>query len=762
MFINDVFAGLWMEFVVLVLAITIHALVFRKLGIRVRSKRFSKDLYSKDVYESTPEEQETPKSKKAVPAAATKRSAVALRNAIKASDLKAALPSLRELAPELAREAPSGGIGETPSTAPRALLTDLWKLAFDSMAVPTLVHEFDVCGLLKSWTLELAFAEAGRLEDVTALKMIEELANTRKVVLTSGAYTSLVQAFVQAKDLKSAERVLAAATASKKAVTLAYNNMVKGLLHNGKMDGAKATLSRMLAAGVKPDAATFNPFLSATIQAGDHQGMWAFLTQMKTCCGGVAPNRGTYLILLKEIKEGSSKTDVAGILKYMNFEGMKMDDVTFTSLLDALIGCGRKDLLPGVVQRQKGADKVVLTSAQGFGTLIRAYGVLGNAAGVWEAWREMTRLHVPLTKQTVGNMVAALAASEGPESAYEFVKELAADPQARPLINSVTCVVLLKVFRDAGEYDRVFACFEEMGQEGFEASTQCYNVLFDTCARSNKHTINDKVPTMLEEMKAKGLEPDIVTYSTMLKNYCNHGQMDLVFKLMGNLKIQKVKLDEIMYNTVIHGCARSHLFERGLEVLEQMEEEGVPPSNYTLTALVRLAKATQRLDKALELCESLPRKYNFQANQHTYHALISACCRKQEKADESLALRLLGKMAHQGVRPQLETYLQLIRTVLASGRAGAGLEAAGLVRAAVGLPGVHPALTAFEGGNVLRCEGAGLDKAALTEILQGIAQCGDQGLAVKLARELHWVHGTKLEHEFVSGFGCATWAERAH
>jgi pentatricopeptide repeat protein len=580
--------------------------------------------------------------------------------------------------------------------------------------------------------------------------MMEDLANTRKVVLTSGAYTSLVQAFVQAKDQKSAERVLAAATASKKAVTLTYNVVVKGLLQNGNMDGAKSTLSRMLAAGLRPDAATFNPFLAAAIRAGDSQGMWAFLTQMKTCCGGVAPNHGTYFFLLKEIKEGSSKTDVARILEFINVEGMKMDATTFSSLLDALIGCGRKDLLRGVVERQQGAEKVVLTTAQGFGTLIRSYGIVGNAAGVWEAWREMKRLHVPLTKITISNMVVALAASEGPESSYELLKELAADPEVRPHINSVTCSSLLKAFRDAGEYDRVFAFHDEMGREGLETSTSCYNVLFDTCARCTKRQIIDKFPTMLEEMKAKGFEPNTVTYGTMLKNYCNQGNMDLVFKLMGNLKIQNLKLDEIMYNTVIHGCASNSLFERGLEVLEQMEEDGIPPSNWTLTALVRLAKANQRLDKALELCETLPRKYNFKANQHTYHALIGACCQKK---DESLALRLLGKMAHQGVRPQPETYVLLIRTALASGRAGAGLEAAGLVRAAVGLPGVHPALAAFEGGSLLRCAGNGLDKATLTELLEAIARCGDQGLAVTLSRELHWALGSR--------FGRATWTERA-
>jgi hypothetical protein len=159
MLITDVLGGLWMELFVLVLAIAIHALFFSKWGVRVHPKKVSKHLC-----ESTPQEQEPPTSKKAVPAASTNRPALALRNAIKASDLKAALPALRDFVPVLSHDeapAPPSGSGgtvreKTPSTAPRALpalLTDLWKLAFDSMAVPTLLHELDVCGLLKSWSL---------------------------------------------------------------------------------------------------------------------------------------------------------------------------------------------------------------------------------------------------------------------------------------------------------------------------------------------------------------------------------------------------------------------------------------------------------------------------------------------------------------------------------------------------------------------------------------------------------------------------------
>merc|ERR1719331_2512555 len=99
----------------------------------------------------------------------------------------------------------------------------------------------------------------------------------------------------------------------------------------------------------------------------------------------------------------------------------------------------------------------------------------------------------------------------------------------------------------------------------------------------------NRVPGLLENMVAQGIEPNLITYSAILKGYCQENRLDEAFKLVEDMmKTTSFKPDEIMYNTLLDGCARQGLFDRGMQVLREMESVGVSPTNYTLSVLVKL------------------------------------------------------------------------------------------------------------------------------------------------------------------------------
>merc|ERR1719436_795338 len=83
-----------------------------------------------------------------------------------------------------------------------------------------------------------------------------------------------------------------------------------------------------------------------------------------------------------------------------------------------------------------------------------------------------------------------------------------------------------------------------------------------------------------------------------------------------------LKPDEIMYNSLLDGCSRNSLVDDGLRLLEEMQFQGVQPSNFTLSLLVKLLSRARRLDKAFALVADITKKYNFQANVHVYANLV--------------------------------------------------------------------------------------------------------------------------------------------
>merc|ERR1719507_519013 len=83
--------------------------------------------------------------------------------------------------------------------------------------------------------------------------------------------------------------------------------------------------------------------------------------------------------------------------------------------------------------------------------------------------------------------------------------------------------------------------------------------------------------------------------------------------------------DEVTYNTLLDGCARYGMLDRGLGLLKDMQEADVTPSNFTLTVLVKLANRSKKPDLGFELCSQLSEKYNIRLNMHVYNNLVHAC-----------------------------------------------------------------------------------------------------------------------------------------
>merc|ERR1719218_449 len=107
-------------------------------------------------------------------------------------------------------------------------------------------------------------------------------------------------------------------------------------------------------------------------------------------------------------------------------------------------------------------------------------------------------------------------------------------------------------------------------------------------------------------MKQGHVEPDIITYSTIVKGYCLSGDLDRAFNVLEEMKRDaKFAPDEILYNSLLDGCAKQHRVDEALKLLEDMTQSGTAPSNYTLSILVKLMGRSRRLNQAFTVIDQL-------------------------------------------------------------------------------------------------------------------------------------------------------------
>merc|ERR1719253_2584275 len=236
----------------------------------------------------------------------------------------------------------------------------------------------------------------------------------------------------------------------------------------------------------------------------------------------------------------------------------------------------------------------------------------------------------------------------------------------------------------------------------------------------------DQVQGILDDMKTHGIEPNLITYSTMLKGHCQNGDIQTAFAILEQMrKDAHLKPDEIMYNSLLDGCAQNNLVEEGLRLLEEMQAEGVKPSNFTLSILVKLLNRARRLQQAFTLVEDITKKYNFWPNVHVYTNLVQACIFNQQL---QRGLSVLEEMVVGRIAPDGRTYAILLRACLSRGMLD---QAAGLLAGALGVPGSLP----FLQKPIAACPS--LDYALVNDVLGSLADSGRaKDLAVPLLQNI--------------------------
>merc|ERR1719333_468731 len=253
-------------------------------------------------------------------------------------------------------------------------------------------------------------------------------------------------------------------------------------------------------------------------------------------------------------------------------------------------------------------------------------------------------------------MIEALVANGCTSEAWELTQKMWSNTSTRALVNTVMYSSILKGFANAKETDKVMGVYEEMREQEIQPNMITYNTILNAFAKGGAM---QRVPALLEDMKAivPPIEPDIVTYSTIVKGFCNCGSLDRALKVVKDMKSNgKYAPDEVMYNSLLSGCAKEHRPDEALQLLSDMKKSGVAPSNYTLSMLVKLMGRCKRLNQAFVMLDDISKEYDLKINVQVYTCLIQGCFNAGQPGK---AIALHEKIIREGLHPDAMTYTVL-------------------------------------------------------------------------------------------------------
>lgn len=294
-------------------------------------------------------------------------------------------------------------------------------------------------------------------------------------------------------------------------------------------------------------------------------------------------------ILMKTVGNGRSKLATGRayrainlVERFIDMQPADTDEVLFNALMDTC--CRLKDVSRLEATRKKMQALGVKASPVTLGILVKAYGQAGNLQKVLQVWSDMPEQQADANAVTYGCMMDACIKCGHLEKAVEIFRGMRERGQHR---NTIVYTTLIKGYGSAKDLATAVMLFREMQSEGVPRNTITYNSMIDACVKcGDLHRAEE----FLHEVTAANscLEPDIITYSTLLKGYCHAGNLDQAVRVSEMIKARGIACDELVYNTLLDGCVKINDVCAGVGLFEEMLVSGIRPSAITKGILVRL------------------------------------------------------------------------------------------------------------------------------------------------------------------------------
>lgn len=247
--------------------------------------------------------------------------------------------------------------------------------------------------------------------------------------------------------------------------------------------------------------------------------------------------------------------------------------------------------------------------------------------------------------------VVVLNNMTNPENALLALKYF--QQNLRPKREVILYNVTLKVCRKGKDLDRAEKLFDELLERGVQPDNVTFSTMI-SCARMS--SLPDKAVEWFEKMPSFGCNPDDVTYSAMIDAYGRSGKVDMAFSLYDRARTSKWRIDPVTFSTLIKIHGQSGNFDGCLNVYEEMKAIGAKPNLVIYNTLLDAMGRAKRPWQAKKIYREMINK-EFSPNWVTYAALLRAYGRARYGDD---ALNTYREMKEKGMELNVILYNTLL------------------------------------------------------------------------------------------------------
>lgn len=311
-------------------------------------------------------------------------------------------------------------------------------------------------------------------------------------------------------------------------------------------------------------------------------------------------------MLMRTLADGRRHWDVAKINRsvtlveqFVSLQPTEADEVLFNAILDTHSRTKDVPKLEATFRHMK--ELGVEPSHVTLGILVKAYGQVCDFKQVLSLWDEMGEQRDQANAVTYGCMINACVKCSQTTKALEIFRDM---QRRHKQCNTILYTTLIKGYGNEKDCDTAMLLFREMKETGVPYNTIAYNSIIDVCIKCGEIS---KGEDFFREIICDGsaVQPDLITYSTLLKGYCQAGDLDKALQVAATIKASGMQCDELVYNTLMDGCVKANDLSAGVGLFAEMAQAGMKPSAITHSIFLRLYQRNGYKGNAMDAVSQL-------------------------------------------------------------------------------------------------------------------------------------------------------------
>uniref|UniRef100_A0ACD5XIP3 Uncharacterized protein n=1 Tax=Avena sativa TaxID=4498 RepID=A0ACD5XIP3_AVESA len=198
----------------------------------------------------------------------------------------------------------------------------------------------------------------------------------------------------------------------------------------------------------------------------------------------------------------------------------------------------------------------------------------------------------------------------------------------------------------------------------FQVNRQTFNILLSGWKSS------EDAEAFFAEMRELGIDPDLVTYNSLIDCHCKNRGVEKAYKLLDEMRADEIVPDVITYTSLIGGLGLTGQPDKARDLLKEMRELGCHPDVPAYNATIRNFVIAKRLGDAFALMDEMASK-GLMPNATTYN-LFFRCY--YWAYDIGSSWMLYERMRSERCFPNTQSCMFIIRLCRRHGKVAEALE----------------------------------------------------------------------------------------